>query len=135
MKGYEQQYGIDFRETFALVVYSRTVRVLLALAAILDLEIHQMDVKKAFPDGELKEEVYMEIPEGFEERYNVSKPERHGVPERRRVLQLHKSLYRLKQVPRVEQSLLTRSVTKYNSMLGHGDDGKDVYEAPCSHYS
>ena len=79
MKGYEQRYGIGFKETFAPVVNSRTVRVLLALAATLDLEIHQMDIKTAFLNGELEEEVYMEPPEGFQERYNASKPERRGV--------------------------------------------------------
>ena len=65
---YEQRYGIDFKETFAPVVNFRTVRVLIALAVTLDLEIHQMDVKTAILNGELEEEVYVEPPEGFQER-------------------------------------------------------------------
>ena len=65
IKGHEQRYGIDFKETFAPVVNSRTVKVLLALAATLDLEIHQMDVKTAFLNGELEEEIYMKYPKGI----------------------------------------------------------------------
>ena len=89
IKGYEQRYGIDFTETFAPVVDFRTVKVLFALAATLGLEIHQMDVKTAFLNGELEEEIYMEVPEGARE------------PEPETVLRLPKSLYGLKQAPRV----------------------------------
>ena len=56
VKGYEQRYGTDPKEILAPVVNSRTFGVPLALAATLDLEIHQMDVKTAFVNGELKEE-------------------------------------------------------------------------------
>jgi len=99
IKGYEQRYGIDFKETFAPVVNFRTVKVLLALAATLDLEIHQMDVKTAFLNGELEEEIYMEIPEGYHDWKTKSNTEFESEPDM--VLQLQKSLYGLKQAPRV----------------------------------
>ena len=95
IKGYEQRYGIDFKETFAPAVYFRTVKVLLALAATVDLEIHQMDVKTAFLNGELEEEIYMEIPKWYYD-WKAS-----GSPEMGTVLQLQKSLHGLKQAPRV----------------------------------
>ena len=57
--------------TSRLGVNSRIVRVLLALAAPLDLEIHQMDAKTAFLNGELEEEIYMEPPEDFRGRFSA----------------------------------------------------------------
>jgi len=64
-KGFLQKEGIDYKETFAPVVRYDSVRVLLALATIYDLDIKQFDVKTAFLYGELLEEVFMKQPEGF----------------------------------------------------------------------
>ena len=64
-KGYRQRYGIDYDETFSPVVMLKSIRIMLALAAHFDYEIWQMDVRMAFLNGELKEEVYMMQPEGF----------------------------------------------------------------------
>nr|GFC12781.1 retrotransposon protein, putative, Ty1-copia subclass [Tanacetum cinerariifolium] len=64
-KGFTQTYGIDYEETFSPVVDIRAIRILIAIAAYYDYEIWQMDVKTAFLDGHLFEEVYMEKPEGF----------------------------------------------------------------------
>ncbi|CAL9012973.1 unnamed protein product, partial [Prunus brigantina] len=87
-KGYTQTYGIDYEETFAPVAKLNIVRVLLSLAANLDWPLHQFDVKNAFLHGELTEEVYMDIPPG----YNTTQT---GT-----VCKLRKALYGLKQSPR-----------------------------------
>ena len=58
-KGYHQYYGIDYDEIFSPVAMLKSIRIMLAIAAHLDYEIWQMDVKTAFLNGELIEEVYM----------------------------------------------------------------------------
>ena len=65
VKGFSQRKGIDFEEIFSPVVKMSSIRVVLGLAASLDLEIEQLDVKTAFLHGDLEEEIYMEQPEGF----------------------------------------------------------------------
>jgi hypothetical protein len=89
-KGYNQKEGIDYNETFAPVAKFNSIRTVLAIAAVRRYTVHQMDVKTAFLNGELEEEIYMEQPEGAE----VSGKERL-------VWKLRKSLYGLKQAPRV----------------------------------
>ncbi|GKG22088.1 retrotransposon protein, putative, ty1-copia subclass, partial [Tanacetum coccineum] len=64
-KGYTQTPRIDYEETFSPVADIRAIRILIALAAFYDYEIWKMDVKTAFLNGYLSEEVYMEQPEGF----------------------------------------------------------------------
>jgi len=88
-KGFSQQYGVDYDETFSPVVRHSTLRLLIALAAKLNLDIDQMDIKTAFLNGDLKETVYMKQPESFIQKNNESK-----------VCLLKKSLYGLKQAPR-----------------------------------
>jgi len=88
-KGYSQQRGVDFNETFAPVAIFTTLRVLLALVAESDWELHSMDVKTAFLNGELEEEIYMELPEGLPE------PTDPG-----HVCKLVKAIYGLRQSPR-----------------------------------
>ena len=73
VRGFEQQQGIDYNETFASVVRQKTYRVLFALAAIHDWEIEQMDVKTAFLYGDIDEEVYVELPTGREQPGKVCK--------------------------------------------------------------
>nr|GEX40136.1 retrotransposon protein, putative, Ty1-copia subclass [Tanacetum cinerariifolium] len=89
IQGFRQKEGIDYFDTYALVARITTIRLLLALAAIYNLVIHQMDVKAAFLNGELDEEVYMKQPEGFVMPGNEHK-----------VCKLVKSLYGLKQAPK-----------------------------------
>ncbi|RVX11046.1 Retrovirus-related Pol polyprotein from transposon TNT 1-94 [Vitis vinifera] len=88
-KGFTQTYDIDYTETFAPVAKLNTIRVLLSLAANLDGPLHQFDIKNAFLNGELEEEVFMTLPPWF------CKEE-----EETRVCKLKKSLYGVKQSPR-----------------------------------
>ena len=64
-KGYTQTYGIDYQETFASVAKMKTVRILLSLAVNFNWPLQQFDVKNAFLRKDLEEEIYMEIPLGF----------------------------------------------------------------------
>jgi hypothetical protein len=91
--GYKQIEGVDFFETYAQVGMYKTLRVLLALTAQYDLELDQMDVPSAFLNAELKEDIFMELPEGFEQPGKVVK--------------LLKALYGLKQGPRCWWLLVT----------------------------
>jgi hypothetical protein len=97
IRGFEQEYGIDYTETFALVAKFVTVRILLALAAKYDWEIEQMDVITAFLNPLLQEEVYMELPEGYVLPKDCPIPRTSGG---RIVCRLRKCLYALKQASR-----------------------------------
>ena len=85
-KGYTQVQGLDYEETFSLVVRYESIRYLLAHAALQDWEIEAMDVKLAYLHGVLEEEIYMEQPEGFIAKGDEDK-----------VCRLVRSLYGLKQ--------------------------------------
>nr|GEX62204.1 zinc finger, CCHC-type [Tanacetum cinerariifolium] len=88
-KGFRQKEGIDYFDTYAPVARITTIRLLLALAVIHNLVIHQTDVKTAFLNGDLDEEVYMKQPKGFVMSGNEHK-----------VCKLVMSLYGLKQAPK-----------------------------------
>ena len=64
-KGFTQREGVDYEATFSPVSSKDSFRVIMALVAHFDMELHQMDVKTAFLNGDLNEEVYMMQPEGF----------------------------------------------------------------------
>src|ERR1041385_2939449 len=72
-KGFQQVQGIDYNETFSPVAMLKPVRIILAIDAYFDYEIWQMDVKTAFLNGNLEEDVYMIQPEGFVDPDNASK--------------------------------------------------------------
>ena len=95
--------GIDFSETFAPVARIDTVRTMLALAAQKGWQVYQLDVKFAFLNGELQEEVYVEQPQGF-----VVEGMEH------KVYKLNKALYGLKQAPRAWYSKIDRGFLDHN---------------------
>ena len=64
-KGYTQKDGIDHKETFLPVSKKDSLRIIMALVAQYNLELHQMDVKIAFLNGDIEEKIYMDQPEGF----------------------------------------------------------------------
>ena len=90
-KGFKQEYGVDYDEIFSPVVKMTTLRLLLRVVATEDIELEQMDVKTRFLHGDLKEEIYMSQPV----RFRATGEESHLV------CQLKKSLYDLKQAPRM----------------------------------
>ena len=67
MIDFKQVKGVDFFDTHSFVSKVTTIRVLIALACVFNLEVHQMDVKIAFLNGDLKEEIYISQPKGFVE--------------------------------------------------------------------
>ena len=109
-KGYSQVEGVDFDETFAPVARLETVRMFLAVAAQLNYKIFQMDVKSAFLNGELEEEVYMEQPDGFILGDDENK-----------VCRLKKALYGLKQAPRAWYSRLDKYLRRHQFKKGTVD--------------
>jgi hypothetical protein len=88
-KGYSQVEGLDFDETYAPVARLESIHIILAYATYHGFKLYQMDVKSAFLNGPIKEEVYIEQPPGFED----SEYPNH-------VYKLSKALYGLKQAPR-----------------------------------
>ena len=89
IKGFKQRKGLDYFDTYSPVTRITSIRLVLAIAAIRNLEVHQMDVKTAFLNGNLDEEIYMEQPEGF-----------IATGQEKKVCKLVKSLYGLKQAPK-----------------------------------
>ena len=120
-KGYSQQEGIDYDETFAPVARLEAIRIFLAYAAHMKFKVFQMDVKSAFLNGELEEEVYVEQPPGFID----PKYPNH-------VYRLDKALYGLKQAPRawyetlaqflLESGFKRGTIDKTLFYLNHGKD-------------
>nr|GEY65117.1 copia protein [Tanacetum cinerariifolium] len=91
-KGYAQKDGVDFKESFAPVARLEAVRLFITYAAHKSFTIYQMDVKTAFLYGPLKEDVYVNQPDGFVDPYHPDK-----------VYRLKKALYGLKQAPRASK--------------------------------
>ena len=89
VRGFSQQHGLDYDETFSSVVKPTTIHTILSLAVSIDWPIHQLDVKNAFLHGTLNEVVYCQHPPGF---VDLARPNY--------LCKLNKALYGLKQVPR-----------------------------------
>ena len=111
-KGFTQSAGIDYHEIFAPVVKMTSIRVLLTIVAIYNLELHQMDVKTAFLNGILEEEVYMKQPEGFI---------KNG--EEDLVCCLVKAIYGLKQAPRAWYNRIDKFFAELNFKRIENDYG------------
>ena len=108
-KGFAQKFRIDYEETFAPVAKFASIRILLSLAVKYGLVVHQMDMKTAFLNGQLDEDIYMAQPDGFT---NMANPDY--------VCKLQRSLYGLKQSPRmwnktIDDFMLRLKLTKCES--------------------
>ncbi|GJU87582.1 reverse transcriptase domain-containing protein [Tanacetum coccineum] len=105
---FRQEEGIDFKESFALVARIEAIRIFVANAANKNMMIFQMDVKTAFLNSELKEEVYVSQPEGFVDQDNPS-----------HVYNLKKALYGLKQAPRAKIQFLVQKARYEKHVSGN----------------
>jgi len=110
-KGYSQQLGVDYNETFALVARLDTIRTLIALTTQKGWSTYQLDVKSAFLNGVLEEEIYIEQLPGFVVKGQEAK-----------VLRLKKALYGLKQAPcawynRIDQYFTNQGFKRSKSEL------------------
>ena len=109
-QGYNQKYGIDYDETFCLVVRFESVRTLIALAARQKLQLHHLDVATAFLNGELEEEIFMKQPQQFEEKGKESL-----------VCKLKRSIYGLKQSSRCWNEALDKHLKKMGFRQSNND--------------
>ncbi|GJX68066.1 retrovirus-related pol polyprotein from transposon TNT 1-94 [Tanacetum coccineum] len=110
-KGYNKQEGIDYDETYAPVARLESIRILLAYACALDFKLFQMDVKSAFLNSFINEEVYMAQPSGF---IDFEKPDH--------VYKLKKALYGLKQAPKAWYDRLKAFLIKHEYKMGMVDN-------------
>ncbi|RVW59251.1 Retrovirus-related Pol polyprotein from transposon TNT 1-94 [Vitis vinifera] len=120
-KGFKQREGIDYFDTYAPVARTTSIRILFALASIHNLFVHQMDVKTAFLNEDLNEEVYMEQPEGFVLPGNENK-----------VCKLVKSLYGLKQAPKQWHEKFDHAIL--SNGFRHNNADKCLYSKTCDDY-
>jgi hypothetical protein len=109
-RGFSQKEGEDYDEMFALVARYTSIRAIISLAASMGWNLHQMDVKTAFLNGAIEEEVYIEQPQGFE----VHSRDTH-------VCILKKSLYGLKQAPRAWYAKMDSYLTRLGFSKSHAD--------------
>ncbi|GJY94498.1 retrovirus-related pol polyprotein from transposon TNT 1-94 [Tanacetum coccineum] len=121
-RGYSQEEGIDFEESFSLVARLEAIRIFLAFAAHMNMVVYQTDVKTAFLNGNLREEVYVSQPDGFVDKDNPN-----------HVYKLKKALYGLKQAPRAWYDMLSSFLISQDFSKGSVDptlfirrDGKEL---------
>jgi Reverse transcriptase (RNA-dependent DNA polymerase) len=120
-KGYSQCPGFNFKETFAPTVRYATICTILAIAALEDLELRSVDISHAYVNGKLKEDIYMQQPEGFE----VGGPEY--------VCKLRKSLYGLKQAGRVWNKTLQSVLLSMGFQRVQSDHGLYIFHRDGVH--
>eukprot|EP00951_Prasinocladus_malaysianus_P026715 scaffold237829_cov15-Prasinocladus_malaysianus.AAC.1 len=116
-KGFRQREGIDYNEVYAPVSKHTTLRTLLATVASQDLELHQLDVRTAFLNGVLEEDIWMVQPPGYE----------HG--NANIACHLKKSLYGLKQAPRAWYTTLRSSLEELGLYASDADAGLFIYKS------
>lgn len=121
-RGFQQTPGIDYFDTFAPVVRWSTIRAILAIAAKRKWKVRQMDVKTAFLNGHLSEEVYMEIPDGFD-----------GAGDPTKVCKLNKALYGLKQAPKAWYSRIDSWLTQQGMKKSTADPNMYCREIDGKH--
>ena len=109
-QGYTQVEGVDFDESFAPVARLESIRILMSIACTLNFKLYQMDIKCAFLNGYLNEEVFVEQPKGFEDPHFPN-----------HVLRLKKALYGLKQAPRAWYDRLTHYLLDRGFKKGYAD--------------
>lgn len=109
-KGFRQVEGIDFDDVFAPVSKYTTIRTLLAVAAEEELELHQLDIKTAFLNGKLEEDVYVEQPPGYMDGSN-------------KACHLHRALYGLRQAPRAWHKRLKEELEALGFTASSADPG------------
>ncbi|GJZ68842.1 retrovirus-related pol polyprotein from transposon TNT 1-94 [Tanacetum coccineum] len=121
-RGYRQEEGIDFEESFSLVARLEAIRIFIAYVTHKNMVVYQMDVKIAFLNGILREEVYVSQPNGFVDQDNPN-----------HVYKLKKALYGLKQAPQAWYDLLSSFLLSQKFSKGAVDpilftrkEGKDI---------
>lgn len=114
-KGFRQQEGVDYDEVFAPVSKYSTLRALLAKAAADDMKLHLLDIKTAFLNGDLEENIYICQPEGYAQGDS-------GL-----ACHLNKTLYGLKQAPRAWHNRLHRELVSYGYRASEADPGLYIY--------
>jgi hypothetical protein len=115
-KGFLQREGVDFDEVFAPVSKYATLRALLANVAAEDLELHQLDIKTAFLNGTLEEDVYVQQPPGYE------------VGGKNVVCHLKRALYGLRQAPRAWHQRLKSELQAYGFTESNADPGLFIWD-------
>ena len=119
-QGYSLVEGVDFDKSFAPVARMESIRVLLALACHLKFKLYQMDVKTAFLNGFLKEDVYVAQPKGFIDPHFSN-----------HVLYLKKALYGLKQAPRAWYVQLTQYLVSHGFTRGQANQTLFIKRENC----
>ncbi|GJZ14997.1 retrovirus-related pol polyprotein from transposon TNT 1-94 [Tanacetum coccineum] len=117
-QGYSQEEGINYDETFAPVARIEAIRIFLAFATYMSFKFYQMDVKSAFLNGKLKEEVYIKQPPGFESSEFLDY-----------VCKLNKALYGLKQAPKAWYETLSTFLIQNKFIRGRIDNTLFIYKS------